>query len=405
MITNFIILVVLLVLSAFFSASEVAFISLSDAKVESMVKKKFHRAKKIKKLKSNPRRLLVTILIGNNIVNIAAASLATVVTSTFFDSGAIGIATGVMTLLVLIFGEIIPKSYATNHNKRFAALVVPYLSLLQAVLLPLVIIFEWLTNLFAGAQGPEYISEEELKAMARAGAKQGSIESREGVMIERLFQFNDITAEDIMTPRIQMVYLEDTLPIKDAVEYITSHPHTRFPIVKNSPDEVTGFVHSRDVLVSYLKKKKSTIKDVAHPILRVPKQLPIDSLLKEFQKAQVHLAVVLDEYGGTEGVVTLEDVLEELVGEITDEHDVDGNLIQRIDKTTIIVHGDEQVRDINTFLNVSIPGNPLDTIAEIMLDAIEKIPRKNMSIELENTTCTVLEVTKRVITKVKVEKK
>ena len=157
--------------------------------------------------------------------------------------------------------------------------------------------------------------------------------------------------------------------------------------------------------MSFLEKKKTTLKSVAHPILRVPKQLAIDDLLKEFQKAQVHLAVVLDEYGGTLGVVTLEDVLEELVGEIVDEHDVEDNVMKRVDKNTLIVAGDENVRDINKFLNCIIPGDPYDTIAEIILDKTGKIPRKNFAVELGNTTATILLVKKRVIMKVKIEKK
>lgn len=399
------ILVILLVLSAFFSASEVAFVSLSDAKVETMVKKGVRRASQIKALKKNPRRLLVTILVGNNIVNIAAASLATVVASRFFASGAIGIATGVMTLLVLIFGEIVPKSYATNHNQRFAIFSSPFLTLLTWILFPFVIIFEGITTLVAGKHRPEVISEEELKAMAKAGAKQGTIEKDERAMLERLFEFNDIMAEDIMTPRVQINTIEDTASIETAAQIIRSHPHTRYPIIKESPDDVIGFVHARDVLMSYIAEKEETsIKDIIHPILRVPKQLRIDDLLKEFQKAQVHMAVVLDEYGGTEGVVTLEDVIEELVGEIADEHDVDAHVMKRIDKYTILVGGDEDIRDINDFLNCQIPGDPFDTIAEVVLDALGKIPRRNMSVTLGNTTCTIVSTKNRAIAKVKIQK-
>jgi len=405
MTTNLIILLVLLVLSAFFSASEVAFVSLTNAKVETMVKRKVPRAKKIKKLKENPRRLLVAILIGNNIVNIASASLATMVASEMFQSAVLGITTGVMTLLILIFGEIIPKSYAANHNKSFAVLSSPILSVLVIIFWPFIVVLEWLANFFAGRQRPESISEEELKIMAHAGVKQGTIEKKERQMIERLFQFNDITAEDIMTPRVNMMYLEDTMTIEEAEDVIKSTPHTRFPVIKDTPDNIIGYVHSRDLLLAYIQdKENASIKNVVLPILRVPKQMRIDDLLQEFQKKQVHIALVQDELGGTEGITTLEDVLEELVGEITDEHDVEDDIIKRIDKNTIVVSGEEQLRDINDFLNVSIPGDPLDSIAEKLLEIIKKSPRKNMIVDLEKIKCTVVEVKNKVIKKVKIEK-
>lgn len=405
MLTNLIILAILLVLSAFFSAAEVAFLSLSSAKVATMVKKKLPRAKLIKKLKSNPRRLLVTILIGNNIVNIGSASLATVVMTEIFNSAAIGITTGVMTLLVLVFGEIIPKSYAANHNKKFAILSSPFLWLLQKILFPFVVIFEWLTNIFAGEHTEEKIHEEELRAMAHTAAKQGLIEKDEKIMMEKLFQFNDITAEDIMTPRVNIIYLEDNMTIKEAVKMIEKNPHTRFPVAEETPDKIIGFIHSRDVLLAFIKhQEKKSVKDIMHPIIVVPKQIRIDDLLPEFQKKQIHMAVVLDEFGGTEGVVTLEDVIEELVGEITDEHDVSQNLIKRVDKNTIIVFGDEDLRDINDFFNTNIPGDPLDTIAEIILDEIKTTPRKNMKVEFADVVCTVLEVKNGVIKKVKISK-
>ncbi len=405
MTTSIIILIILLALSAFFSAAEVAFVSLTDAKVETMVKRKLPRAKQIQKLKQNPRRLLVTILIGNNIVNIGSASFATVVAADLFASAVIGITTGVMTLLVLIFGEIIPKSYATNHNKKFAIFATPYLKLLQWITLPLVIIFEWLTNIFAGKHTQDNVSEEELKAMAIAAFKQGAIEEDEQAMIERLFKFNDITAEDIMTPRVKCIYLDAKMSIKDATKIVEKNPHTRFPVAEDSPDEIIGFAHSRDLLISYAHDaEQKSIKNIMHPILRVPKQMLIDDVLEEFQRSKTHIAVVMDEFGGTEGIITLEDVLEELVGEIADEHDIEDNIIKRIDKKTILVSGDEDIRDINDFLNVDIPGEDYDTIAQVILDNIKKAPRKNTKITLNNVEIKVESVKKRSIELVQIKK-
>ena len=404
MITNIIILAILIALSAFFSASEVAYISLTEAKVDSMVKRKLPRAKLVKSLTGNSRRLLVTILIGNNIVNIASASLATIVASEFFESAVLGVTTGVMTLIVLVFGEILPKSYAANHPKKFAIFAARYIQFLSFIGRPVIVVFEWLTNMFAGEQTDERISEEELKAMAFASARQGAIEHGEGQMIQKLFQFNDITAEDIMTPRVDMMYLEDDMSVEDAVDVIKKNPFTRYPVVHETPDDVIGFIHSRDLLLAAAAKKKTSLKKLMRPILHVPRQLPIDELLKEFQKKQTHMAVMTDEHGGTEGISTLEDVIEELVGEIADEHDVEDEVIKRIDKNTILVSGETPVRDINDFFNINLEGDPLDTIAEIMIVQTKKVPRKGMEVEFGDIVCKVESTKKKVIQTVVITK-
>jgi putative hemolysin len=402
---NILILLALISISAFFSAAEVAFLSLSDAKIEAMKKKKLPKAGLLKKLKSEPRRLLITILIGNNVVNIGASSFATVVATQIFESAVIGITTGVMTLLVLVFGEIAPKSYASNHPRRFAIFSAPILRFFQIIIFPLVVIFEWITILMTGKQTDDRVSEEELRALAKTGLKQGAIEEDEGMMIERLFSFNDITVEDIMTPRVHVVYIHDNNTIEEATKIIEQNPHTRFPIIENTPDKIIGFVHSRDVLLAYHKDKENvSIKEIIHPIIAVPKQMPIDDIMREFQKTHTHMAMVVDEYGGTLGIVTFEDVIEELVGEITDEHDINENLIERIDKNTIHVSGDTIIRDIIDFLNCTIPGDEFDTIAEIMLDELQKLPRRGQTVTLGDVTCTVTEVKKRRIQKVKIQK-
>lgn len=404
MLTNLIILLTLIVLSAFFSASEVAFVSLSDAKVHSMVQQKMPKAKLIKKLTANSRRLLITILIGNNIVNIASASLATLIASDLFESAVLGLTTGIMTIIVLIFGEIVPKSYATNNPTRFAQFSARYLRLLQIVGAPIIFLFEGITRLTAGKESLEHVSEEELRAMAGMSAAQGAIKTQESKMIERLFQFNDIAAEDIMTPRVDMIYLKDTYTIDEAIDVIEEHGFTRFPVIREVPDDITGFVHSRDVLLAAKDPKKKKVTDITRPILHVPRQLPIDELLKEFQKAQTHMAVVMDEHGGTEGVATLEDVIEELVGEIADEHDVQEELIKRVDKETILVSGEVVIRDINDFFNVTIPGDPLNTVAELINETTQKVPRRGMTIRFDHIVMTIDSTRKKVIQTVTIKK-
>lgn len=321
MLVNLIILVVLVTMSAFFSAAEIAFISLTSPKVDAMIKHKLPRANLIKKLKNKPRRLLVTILIGNNIVNIASASLATLVAGEIFQSAVLGITTGLMTVIVLVFGEIIPKSYAVNHNKKFAIFIAPILQIIQWTILPIVWFFEKLTDLFAGKHREEKVSEEELRALAYYGVKQGTIEHDERAMIERLFTLNDLSAEDIMTPRSNVICINQSLSIDSAADLISGTTHTRFPVINKSIDNIIGFVHSRDVLVALQRERHNDeIKHIIHPIINIEKDEKLDDLLREFQRENIHMAAVVHN-GKTLGVVTLEDVIEEIVGEISDEHD------------------------------------------------------------------------------------
>lgn len=405
MVLEIIILVILISLSAFFSASEIAFISLSPAKIETMIKRKIPRANLIKKLSQNSRRLLVTILVGNNIVNISAASLATVVASEFFSSAIIGLTTGIMTLLVLVFGEVLPKSYATNHVKKIAIFSSLILRIFEFILFPIVFVLEKLSNLLTGKQIMEKVSEEELKALALVGKRQGTIEKGELYMINRVFTLNDITAEDIMTPWVQVEYMEDEMNIEEAAGIIAKKTHTRFPIVQHSNGEVIGFVHSRDVLLAFNESKEaSSIKNIMRPIIRAHEHLKIDDLMKEFQKKKTHMAVVFGDLGKIEGIATLEDVVEELVGEIVDEHDLEPPLIKRIDNNEIVCSGETEIRDINKFFNVNISGDPFDSISDIIFDRIEKVPAKDFEIDIDNVKCIVAEANKKIIKKVKIIK-
>ena len=404
--TSIITLIVFLIGSAFFSAAEVAFLTLSDAKVQSMLKKKLPKSKLVATLKKHPRRLLVTILIGNNIVNIGASSLATVIASDYFESGAVGITVGVMTLVILLVGEIIPKSYASSHPKRFAIFSAQFLWLFQKIVYPFVRMFEVITDLTTGKQTQQRVSEEEIRALVQVSKKQGAIEHEEGLMVERLFAFNDITAEDIMTPRVHSVFVAHNMTIDQATEIIKDNPFTRYPVFKDTQDNVLGFIHARDALIAhYSDTEDNPILGIMRPIISIAGQMPIDDVMKEFQKKQTHMGVVVDEFGGTEGIVTFEDVIEELVGEITDEHDISKNMIQRVTKEKIMVSGDTSLRDINDFFNTEIPGDDLDTIAEVLLDELQKLPRKGQKVTLGEVQCTVCEVKKRRIQRVEMVKR
>ena len=402
---NIILLIVLIFLSAFFSSAEVAFLSLSEAKLSLLNKDKKRKSQIIKKLKSNPRSLLITILIGNNIANIGAASLATIIFSRYFDSALIGITTGVMTAIILIFGEIIPKAFASSKALFLLRLWAWPLVFFKIVFSPIILIMNKITDILLGEHQDEKISEEELRALTMTGVEQGTIEKSEGAMIEKLFNLNDITAEDIMTPRVELVYVLEGASIEKCAEEIERFGTTRCLVVEENPDKIKGFVHAQDVLLSFRQgREKERVSSLIRPIVFVPKQMIISSILKEFQKRRMHIAVVLDEYGGTDGILTLEDILEEIVGEIVDEHDVDEALIKRIGKNEIIVSGITEARDINRFLNINISENGLDTMADIILTQIKKMPKEGMKIRIKDYECVIERVENKVIKLVKVRK-
>lgn len=402
---DFLFLFLFIILSAFFSASEVVFLSLNEAKIMAMVESGKKNALLVKKLKENPRTLLITVLIGNNIVNIAAASLATVIFAKYFDSAVIGLTTGIMTITILIFGEIFPKTFASSHATLLSRYFAPIIILLKKIFLPIIWIMEKMTNLLVGGHKLEKVSEEELKALAMTGVKQGTIEKNEGAMIEKLFEFNDISAEDIMTPRVEVVYVSNHSSVEEVAIEIEKYGITRCLVIGETIDNVLGFVHAQDVLLSFRQnKEKESVKALIRPIVFVPKQMLINSVLKEFQKRKIHIAVVMDEYGGTEGIITLEDIIEELVGEIVDEHDIDDNFIKRIGKNEIIVSGSVECRDVNRFLNITLSEDGLETVADFVLETIRKIPTEGTTIENNNFTCVVERVENKVIKQVRITK-
>lgn len=417
MTTQIIILVVLLALSALFSGIEIAFFTLSDIKIRSLVDKKRKNALKVKKLKDNPEKLLITILIGNNVVNVGAASLATVVATDLFGSSGVGIATGVMTFLILVFGEITPKSIANAKNEEISLFMAGPLILLMYILYPIIFILElitkFITKLTGGDKG-SLVSEEELKIMAKVGVEEKAIEKHEGEMINRIFEFNDITAADIMTVKSEMEILDAQMKLCDALPRISMSQFSRIPIYKDDKDNIVGVVYAKDVLKEGSKcianpeeynDQNIKLTDISRKPLFIPENKLINDLLKEFQKKHIQISLVVDEAGTLLGLVTLEDVLEELVGEIIDETDIEKDLIKRIDKKNILVDGMTEIEDINDFFNIEIKAPRKDFISKYLLDKFGKIPQVGDEIEVDNLIYFISDADEKKINKVKITKK
>lgn len=410
MINQILILLILLILSGIFSGTEVALVSLNDVKVRALLDKKRKGARTLSKIKANPQKLIITILIGNNIVNIGASAYATFIITNLVGSKGVGIATGIMTFLILLFGEIVPKSFAVKRAEKIALLASRPLELLQFVFSPLIWIFDVMSKIilrFTGG-GKEYpiITEGELRIMAKLGVEEGTILKKEREMLESIFKFNDITAEDVMTPRVKMFSIEQDLKLADVLMPIIKSPYSRIPVYKKNRDNITGVLYIRDVLTHLAHKRDLDIKikELAKKPFFVPKEKNIDELFKDFQEQNIHMAIVLDEHGGTEGLVTLEDLLEELVGEIIDESDVSSEIIMRVDKNTILVDGGTELKAINKFFNVRIPGEEHDEISEVILRELGKIPQKDETVCFDNLEINVLDVTEKKINRVKITK-
>lgn len=322
-----ILLVVLILLSGFFSGSEVALLSVTTVRVRMLVKEKRVGSSALARLKARPRRMIITILIGNNVVNISAASLVAVMTAEKFGSNNLGIAAGVLTLVILIFGEITPKTLASKYSGTIALWVARLIEALYIILYPLVVFLDWLTKIIEGGiklkQQPP-VTEAEIKTMVEYGVEHNVVAPEEQYIINRALAFSDISARNIMIPIEEVFTLEHNEQIKDALPQIIQSGYSRIPIHEGKRENIVGIAMIKDVARELtINSGKKIIKDITVSTTFVPENIRIDYLFKIFQKKRKHMAMVYDSNKRTVGIVTLEDLIEELVGEIVDESDVE----------------------------------------------------------------------------------
>ncbi|MBN2086746.1 HlyC/CorC family transporter [Candidatus Peregrinibacteria bacterium] len=408
--SSLVLLLILIILSGAFSGAEIALTSLTPAKVKTLKNDKRFGSKAVFKLKSKPERLLITILIGNNLVNILATVVATVWGLSEFGDNAIGIVTGVLTFIILVFGEITPKTFAQKHAEGFSRIMANPLLWFTYLLYPIV----WLLNKFIhslmrifNAQNPmSTMSEEELLAMVDIGTKEGVIEEHEQEFIENVLEFTDTNVEEVMTiaKDIEMISADTT--IQNAAHFFVEHTHSRIPVFKGNSDNVIGIVTVHDVVrLMNNPGEYKTLEDLHYQkVIIVPKTKSINKLFLEFKKRRHHIALVVDEHGKIVGLVTLEDILEEIVGDIADEKDREESSVKKIGKNEWEVDGDATIEELNTELKTKFNYPEHQTISLLILEKLQGFPNEGEIIQQEGFEIRVTVMSKKKIEKVVITK-
>ncbi|NLM96624.1 MAG: HlyC/CorC family transporter, partial [Halanaerobiaceae bacterium] len=346
--------IILVGLSAFFSAAETAIMSVNRVRIRELANDGDKKAIAVDRLINNHTRLLITILIGNNLVNISASSIATFFATELYGSRGVGIATGLVTFIVLFFGEITPKALVRRHAVKFSKMVAPVLSWIQRLLSPIIFVFVKIIEFFIrdGDISRSFLSEEEIRRFVNVSEEEGVIKSSEQKMINSIFEFDDTTVKEVMIPRIDMKCIEENADFTELIKLAIESGHSRIPVFKETIDRITGIVYVKDLLELLLEKNsaEAKIKDYIRPAYFIPESKKINHLLAEMKKKKVHIAIILDEYGGTAGLVTIEDLLEEIVGDIQDEYDLEPKQIEYINDHEILLDARISIDELNEIL-------------------------------------------------------
>jgi putative hemolysin len=388
-------LVICLLLSGFFSSSETALFSISKIKALYIAKDHSKSGQLIFKMKEDSHTLLTTILIGNNLVNIGASAIATSIAMSYFKSNAVGIATGIMTMLILVFGEIIPKSFANHNNILIARIVIYPLFWLSKLLYPFVFILNFIPKLHGVMNtADETVTEDELMTMVEVVKEDGEIKEEEKEFITNIFEFDDTSCSEIMTPRADMFVIEVSEPLN--IKNILKTGFSRIPVIEDTIDNVVGIVHIKDLFVNFQNAcasdavKSLNVKSFMKKPYFIPESKKLDSLLQDFKQKKNHIAVVVDEHGGISGIVTLEDVIEEIFGEIIDETDRLSPDVVKLKGNKWLVTGKIDIDDLNKEVNIQIPeSNTYDTFSGFFLEQIGRIPKSGESIIVDKWSITV----------------
>jgi len=404
-------LAILIGLSGFFSGLEVALVGTRNSKVNQLRKQKKKGAEALFKLKSNPGWMMSSVNLGNNLVNVGSSALATSVAIRIFGNEGLAIAIGIMTFLILVFGEITPKTYCNANATKIALKFAPVLLGFSYVFWPIVKLFEMITRGMVKITGSSYhappITEEEIKGIVEQGLADKALEKDESELVHSALEFDDTVIRAIMTPRTRMFTLPAKMLLFEALPEINKNTHSRIPIYGESADDIVGFVHAKDLLRELESDgKMKTLQQIARSPVFVSQEKLVSALLKEMKGRKTHLAIVIDEHGGVEGLVTLEDLIEEIIGDIEDETDVTPpREYHAVDKDTIITNGDIEIERVNQIFRSAIPeGDDYGTLNGLLHERLQDIPQAGDKVEVDSLRIIVEQVSKNKPEKIRIER-
>ena len=401
---NILVIVILFVLSAFFSASESALFSLTRYQVKNLEQSHPRTGKVVAELLVHPRRTLVTILLGNTLVNLALSALITTFVVKRMGEWGVAISICLTTFLLLVFSEVTPKTFAIRYAQEFSRWVSRPLFWFVVVLGPIRRFLQMVTDFGLLKLGVHFhlsdsgMSQKELRSLIRLGVKHGALDKGEQQMIKAVFELGEIPVRETMTPRVEMGACDVLEGMKGVLEKAQQTHHVRFPIYEKTIDNVIGVVQVKELLV----KQEVDFKSLIHPVLFVPETMPIDQLFTEFRKQKSNFALVVDEYGGTSGLITLEDVLEEIVGEIYDEYDHVTQRVEVIDADQLLVHGMTSLRELEETLEIEVAVNEVETVGGLVLYILGRFPKQGERVRYGKLEFVVEEVGKKRIHRIRV---
>lgn len=425
--TSIILILALTLLNGFFAMAEISLVSVRRTRIKQLVEEGVGRAKTVQKLLEDPTKFLATIQIGVTLVGFFASAAGAITLSKpvsdllrqinwdLISNNAVGLSVFLVTLAIgflnIVVGEISPKSLGLQYAERVVLWVAGPLMFLSYIASPIIAFTAWTSNLivrrFGGTASfsPPILTEEELKMLVEAGEEEGVLEEEEKQMIHSIFEFTDTVVRKVMTPRIDIKAVEVTDSVNDLVEVIMQEGHTRIPVFEDSIDNIVGIVHAKDLLRAlHANGKKTYIRELMKPPYVIPENKMVDELLAVFKKSKIQLAIVVDEYGGTAGLVTIEDLLEEIVGDIMDEYDVEEPMVEVIDENTTIVDARTAIDEINDQMALTLPEEEFDTIGGLVFGILGKQAEEGDRVEYDTAVFIVEKMDGRRIQKIRIIK-